>query len=195
MRRPNQSDRSNVSCGPEGHVQRSRSWPQGRFRSRRGGPLGSLFLRLRWPSGARNSVYLGSLLLPSPLPQMSLGTSTTPLRSHARARRLVSCTCHEFARPARRAARANEGLQVSGKNGPHAANFDSVQSLPQQQPAHVGLRCLELGSSLGDRQQAWALDREILARDRNHFCYSARYRRSPPPSCPSGKGHTGTLGV
>src|SRR6266702_5399062 len=35
---------STVSGGPEGHVHRSRSWSQGRFRSRRGDPLGSLFL-------------------------------------------------------------------------------------------------------------------------------------------------------
>ena len=38
---------STVNSGPEGHVQRSRSWSQGRFRSRRGGPLGSLLFRMK----------------------------------------------------------------------------------------------------------------------------------------------------
>src|SRR5205807_1389554 len=41
MRTQNRWDWSTVSNGPEGHVHRSRSWSQDRFRSRRGDPLGS----------------------------------------------------------------------------------------------------------------------------------------------------------
>jgi hypothetical protein len=41
-------------------------------------------------------------------------------------------------------------LQVVGENGPHRAYFDAVQPLPEQQPADVGLGCVELGCGLGD---------------------------------------------
>jgi hypothetical protein len=91
------------------------------------------------------------LRLRSPLPEESIGPCTLSLPGHACGRRLVHGTYLELARPARGAARAPEGVQVSGKNGPHNSDLDSVQSLPEQQPAHVSLRCLELGSSLCDR--------------------------------------------
>jgi hypothetical protein len=111
----------------------------------------------------------GCAVLLSSLSEEAVGPRTFPLTGDTGGRRLVYGTYRWFARPARTAAGAPEGVQVSGKNGPHDADFDSVQSLPEQQPAHVGFRCLELGSSLGDREQAGALDREILARRRNIF--------------------------
>ena len=72
------------------------------------------------------------------------------LPDHADGRGLVNGTYHELARPARRTTRAPEDFHVVRENGPHDSDFDSVQSLPQQHPAYVGLRRVELGGSLGN---------------------------------------------
>jgi hypothetical protein len=90
----------------------------------------------------------------------------------ANGRRLVAGIIRHLAGSAGRPASAAEGLQVVGENGPHRTYFDSIEPLPEQQPANVGLRCVELGCSLGDGEQARALDCEILARARNHFVVS-----------------------
>src|SRR2546423_12997602 len=85
----------------------------------------------------------------SKLSEESLGPGALALPDHADGRSLVNGSYHEFARPARRATRAPEGFQVVREDGPHDSDFDSVQSLPQQHPAYIGLRCVELGGSLG----------------------------------------------
>ncbi len=118
------------------------------------------------PSGPLNSALV---TLWSSLSQESIGAGALPLAGYARGRRLVNGTYHVLARPPRSTARAPEGLQIVRKNGPDDSHFDSVQSLPQQQTANVGLRCVELGGSLGNREQAGTFDLEILARARNHF--------------------------
>jgi len=92
----------------------------------------------------------GVLRLPSWLSEESIGPGALPLPDHADGRGLVNGTDQELARPARRATRAPEGFQVVRENRPHDSHFDSVQSLPQQHPAYVGLRCVEFGGSLGN---------------------------------------------
>ena len=99
----------------------------------------------------------------------SIGPSASPFADGACARGPVDSIGHELARPAGRTTRALEGFQIFGKNGPHDADFDSVEALSHEQPAHVGLRCIELGRSLGDGQETGTLNRRILARERNHF--------------------------
>ena len=119
------------------------------------GPLNSELVMLRPHNHPRIECDragggLGILRLPSWLSEQSIRSGALPLPGDACGRRLVNGTNQELGRPTRRAARAPEGFQVVGKNGPHDSDFDSVQSLPQQQPADVSLRCAELGGSLGD---------------------------------------------
>jgi len=118
------------------------------------GPLNSWLEMLRPPKATSRvrsrGLRSGFLRRPSWLSEESIGPGTLALPADAFGRRLVNGTYHELARPARRASRAPEGLQVVGENGPHDSHFDSVQSLPQQHPAHVGLRRVELGGSLGN---------------------------------------------
>ena len=92
----------------------------------------------------------GLLRLPSWLSEESIGPGVLALPDHADGRGLVNGTYHELARPARRTTRAPEDFHVVRENGPHDSHFDSVQSLPQQHPAYVGLRCVELGGNLDD---------------------------------------------
>jgi len=61
---------------------------------------------------------------------------------HACFRCAVGRGVRSLAWPARRAARALEGVQVIGKNCPNRTHLDSVQPLPQEQSAHVSLRCV-----------------------------------------------------
>jgi hypothetical protein len=100
--------------------------------------------------GDRAEGGFGVLRLPSGPSEESIGPGALALPEDAYGRRLVSGTYNELARPARRATRAPEGFQVVRENGPHDSHFDPVQSLPQQHPAYVGLRCVELGRSLGN---------------------------------------------
>src|SRR5205814_9485824 len=93
---------------------------------------------------------VGFLRLTSWPSDESIGPGALALPDHADGRRLVNGTYHDLARPPRRATRAPEGFQVVRENGPHDSHFDSVQSLPQKHPAYVGLRCVELGGSLGN---------------------------------------------
>jgi hypothetical protein len=108
------------------------------------------------PSGPLNSEVemlrprSGFLRVPSWLSEESLAPGALALPDHADGRGLVNGTYHELARPTRGATRAPEGFQVVRENGPHDSDFDSVQALPQKHPAYVGLRCVELGGSLGD---------------------------------------------
>jgi hypothetical protein len=92
----------------------------------------------------------GVLRLPSWLSEESIGPGALALPDHADGRSLVKGTYHELARSARTATRATEGFEVVGENCPHDSDFDSVQSLPQQHPPYVSLRCVELGGSLGN---------------------------------------------
>ena len=100
--------------------------------------------------GDRAEGGFGVLRLPSWLSEESIGPGTLALPADAFGRRLVNGTYHELARPARRATRAPEGFQVVRENGPHDPHFDSVQSLPQQHPAHICLRCFEFGCGFSD---------------------------------------------
>jgi hypothetical protein len=118
------------------------------------GPLNSELMMFRPRQGHiecdRADSGFGVLRLPSWLSEESIGPGALALPDHADGRRMVNGTYHELARPAWRATRAPEGFQVVRENGPHDSHFDSVQSLPQQHPAYVGLRCVEFGGSLGD---------------------------------------------
>jgi hypothetical protein len=105
----------------------------------------------------------------SSLPAKAVCARLPALVGHERNRALVEGAYQELPRPARRTAASPECLEVVRKNGPHGSDLDSIESLSQQQPAHIGLRCLELGRGLCDGEQAGALDRGILARARNHF--------------------------
>ena len=92
----------------------------------------------------------GFLGLPSWLSAESIGPGALAFPDHAEGRCLVGSTYHELARSARRTTRPPEGFEVVRENGPHDSHFDSVQSLTQQHPAYVGLRCVELGGSVGN---------------------------------------------
>jgi hypothetical protein len=105
----------------------------------------------------------------SSLPAKAVCAGLPAFVGHERDRALVKGAYQELARPARWTAASPECLEVVWKNGPHGSDLDSVKPLPQQQPTHIGLRGLELCRGLGDGEQAGALDREILARGRNHF--------------------------
>src|SRR5256885_5246796 len=119
------------------------------------GPLNSKLMMFRPRRGHISSVRSrgrrsGFLRVPSWLSEESIGPGALARPDHAEGRGLVNGTYHELARPARRAPRAPEGFQVLREHGPHDSHFDSVQSLPQKHPAYVGLRCVELGGSLGN---------------------------------------------
>jgi steroid delta-isomerase-like uncharacterized protein len=74
-------------------------------------------------------------------------------------------------RPSWGASHTPERFKVVRKNGPYGTYLGSIYSLAQQQPAHVGLRRIKLGGSLGNGKNAGTIDPKILSRVRNHFCY------------------------
>src|SRR5438132_11115397 len=101
-------------------------------------------------AGERSAVGPVFLRVPSWLSEESIAPGALALPAHTDGRGLVNGTYHELSRPAGGAPRAPEGFQVVRENGPHDSHFDSVQSLPQQHPAYVGLRRVALGGSLGN---------------------------------------------
>jgi len=114
------------------------------------GSAGASFFRSLATQKVRGWRIPGVLRPPSRLSEEVIGAGAPALPDDACGRGLVDGTYQELARPARRATRAPEGFQVVRENGPHDSHLDSVQSLPQQHPAYVGLRCVELGGSLGN---------------------------------------------
>jgi hypothetical protein len=115
----------------------------------------------------------GSPRLPESLPEQAIGSCSNTLAGGARYRRPVQRIPLGLTRPSWGAPYAFERFKVVREDGPHRAYLDAVQTLNEQQPAHVCFRRVELGGRLGDRKNAWPVDFKILACSRNHFCYDA----------------------
>ena len=58
-------------------------------------------------------------------------------------------------RPSGWTSQAPEHLEVVGVDCPDRPHLDAIEPLADQQPADVGVRGFELGSSLRDGQQTW----------------------------------------
>jgi len=73
----------------------------------------------------------------------------SPLADDSRSRERLGH--RRLAWPAGGPARADEGLDVVGEDGPDRSHLDSVKPLAGQHAPHVGLGGFELGSGLGNR--------------------------------------------
>jgi hypothetical protein len=61
-------------------------------------------------------------------------------------------------RTTRRAAQPLEVIEVVLIDGPDRPDLDSVEPLPDQEPSNIGVRSVQLGGCLLDREQAWSVD-------------------------------------